>query len=541
MAIVFIVFLACTLIVAGIGYVKSKNGDKSSSDGYFLAGRGLSSIVIATSMLLACLSTEQISGQAGTAFMSNMSGAVCWEVLCIIAIITMALYFAPRYLKYGVATMPEFLGKMYDKPTQTMVSMALMLSYVATAIPTVLYSGAIVFNGIFDVSGLLGISDFAAVALISAAIGIIGLIYTVFGGLRMVAFTDTAYGVLLLLGCVSVPFFALYKLGDGSIGAGLTAMMANVPHEKLNAISAVNASAPEFPWPTLFLGVFTMQFYYWCTSQMIIQKTFAAKSLKDAQKGILTCASFKLAGPLYLGGCGILAYALFNGTEIFDRIMGSNGDLAYTMLINNVIPKPILGFVCAAVFGAVLSSFNGAVNATSTLFSLDVYKKYIRPDADDKQVVKFGHIFGFVLAAVAVCIAPFFMFAPAGLYNLMLDLTGFVNAPILAAVLFAMFFKGKCPPKAVKVVLPFHVVMYALLMYVVKIPIHSNYTIGIMFWIDMLIMFIYMKVSPRKDFEAVAENAVDVTPWKNAKTMAIVLLCCIAIYYIIFSPLVLAK
>ncbi|MBQ7796663.1 MAG: solute:sodium symporter family transporter [Lachnospiraceae bacterium] len=541
MAIVFIVFLLCTVAVAGIGYVKSKGGDTSTSDGYFLAGRGLSSIVIATSMLLACLSTEQISGQAGIAFMSNMSGAVCWEVGCIIGIVAMALFFAPRYLKYGVTTMPEFLGKSYDKPTQTLVSLLLMLSYVATAMPTVLYSGAIVFNGVFDIGGLLGISDFAAITLICAAIGIIGLLYTVFGGLRMVAFTDTAYGVLLLLGCVSVPFFALYALGDGSIAGGFTNLLANVPAEKLSAISPANASAPEFPWPTLFLGVATMWFYYWCTSQMIIQKTFAAKSLKEAQKGILVCAAFKLAGPLYLGGCGILAYALFVGTDTFDVIVNSNGDLAYTMLIQNVIPKPILGFVCAAIFGAVLSSFNGAVNATSTLFSLDVYKKYINPNAEEKKVVKVGQIVSFVLAAIAVCIAPFIMFASGGLYNLMLDLTGFINAPILAAVLFAMIFKGKCPPKAVKTVIPFHMVMYLVLMYIVKLPIHSNYTIGIMFWIDMLLMYVIMKKQPRNDYVIEADNVVDVTPWKHAKTAAGVLLMCIVIYYIVFSPLVLAK
>ncbi|GAB2045392.1 solute:sodium symporter family transporter [Agathobaculum sp. TL06] len=540
MLMVFGIFLICTLAVAAVGYVKSKNGNKSTTDGYFLAGRGLSSIVIATSMLLACLSTEQISGQAGIAFMSNMSGAVCWEVGCIIGIIAMALFFAPRYLKRGVATMPEFLGKSYDKQTQTLVSILLMASYVATAIPTVLYSGAIVFNGIFDISGLLNISDFAAIALICAAIGIIGLIYTVFGGLRMVAFTDTAYGVLLLLGCVSVPFFALYQLGDGSLGEGLGTLMASVPHEKLSAISSVDASAPEFPWPTILLGVATMWFYYWCTSQMIIQKTFAAKSLKEAQKGILTCAAFKLAGPLYLGGCGILAYALFVGTETFDKIVSSNGDLAYTMLIQSVIPKPILGFVCAAVFGAVLSSFNGAVNATSTLFSLDVYKQYLKPEATDQQVVRVGHIFGFVLAAVAVCIAPFIMFASGGLYNLMLDLTGFINAPILAAVVFAMIFK-KCPPIAVKAVIPFHVVMYALLMYIVKVPIHSNYTIGIMFWIDVLVMFLIMKWKPRENFQVEEDNVVDITPWKHAKLMAFILCCCVAAYYIVFSPLVLAK
>lgn len=540
MGIVFIVFLLSTICVAFVGYMKSKNGNRSTADGYFLAGRGLSSIVIATSMLLACLSTEQISGQAGIAFMSNMSGAVCWEVGCIIGIIAMALFFAPRYLKRGVATMPEFLGKSYDKQTQTLVSLLLMASYVATAIPTVLYSGAIVFNGIFDISGLLHISDFQAIAIICAAIGIIGLIYTVFGGLRMIAFTDTAYGVLLLVGCVSVPFFALYKLGDGNLIHGLSQMMQTVPHEKLSAISAVNATAPEFPWPTIFLGVATMWFYYWCTSQMIIQKTFAAKSLKEAQKGILTCAAFKLAGPLYLGGCGILAYALFKGTDIFTKISGTNGDLAYTMLIQHVIPKPILGFVCAAVFGAVLSSFNGAVNATSTLFSLDVYKQYIRPQASEEDVVKVGHIFGFVLAAVAVCIAPFIMFASGGLYNLMLDLTGFINAPILAAVVFAMLFK-KCPPIAVKVVIPFHVIMYALFMYIIKLPIHSNYTIGIMFWLDVILMFIIMKLKPRDPREVPEDNVVDVTPWKHAKLVAFILCCGIVAYYIIFSPLVLAK
>lgn len=183
MGIVVFMFLLCTIAVGAIAFLKTRKASRDTSDGYFLAGRGLSWIVIGTSMLLACLSTEQLSGQSGQAFMGNMTGAVAWENGCIIAIAVMALVFAPRYLKFGVSTMPEYLGKIYDRQTQLIVSSLLIIGYIATLLPTVLYSGAVVFNEIFDIGALLGVPDQTAVTIIGAVIGVVGLCYTVLGGL----------------------------------------------------------------------------------------------------------------------------------------------------------------------------------------------------------------------------------------------------------------------------------------------------------------------------------------------------------------------
>lgn len=541
MGIVVVMFLACTIAVGAIAYFKTRKASRDTSDGYFLAGRGLSWIVIGTSMLLACLSTEQLSGQSGQAFMGNMTGAVAWENGCIIAIAIMALVFAPRYLKFGVSTMPEYLGKIYDRQTQLIVSSLLIIGYIATLLPTVLYSGAVVFNEIFDVGTLLGISDQTAVTIIGGIIGVVGLCYTVFGGLRMVAFSDTINGVLLLIGCVSVPFFGLAALGKGNIVNGFNELLTRVPPEKLNAIGAVDAQAPEFPFPTLFLGVAVFWLFYWCTSQVIIQKTFAAKSLAEAQKGILTCAAFKLPGPWYIGFTGILSFAIFKGTGMFDKIVAANGDIAYAALIKEVIPKPILGIVAAAVFGAVLSSFNGALNSCTTMFSLDIYKEWINKKADDEKLVKVGRVFGFILAAASIVIAPFIIYAPTGLYDLMMNIFNFLNVPILAIMLFALFSK-KVPPIAAKVAIVQHVILYAICMKVVPSDIHYMYVSGACFWINMLVIFIITKVAPRKTpmYDG-QDNVVDVTPWKHAKKAVVVLLCCVVVSFIIFSPLVLAK
>lgn len=540
MGFVIFVFLLCTVLVGIISALKAKKEENSSSDGYFLAGRNLSWIVIATSMLLACLSTEQLSGQSGQSFMGNMTGAVAWENGCIIAICVMALVFAPRYIKLGVSTMPEYLGKIYDKQTRMLVSALLIVGYFATMMPTVLYSGAVVFNEIFDVSALLGISDFAAIILIAALIGIIGLLYTVIGGLRMVAYSDTINGVLLLAGCFTIPFFALFALGHGNMGEGLSTLMKVVPAEKFNAIGAWNAKAPEVPFPTLFLGVPVSWLFYWCTSQVIIQKTFAAKSLKEAQKGILTCAAFKIPGPLYIGATGLMAYAIFYGTDTFNKIAATNGDITYAALVKSVVPTPILGIAAAAIFGAILSSFNGVLNSCTTLFSLDLYANF-KPDADEKELVKVGHIFGLILAILSILIAPFISLAPTGLYDFMLNLMNYLYVPILAIMAYPLFYK-KVSPFAAKAAIIEHIILYTICIFAVPSSIHYMYVAGVCFWINILVITICSKIKPRTEpMYNGTDNVVDTTPWKHVKLAVVILLLCTVASFVTFSPLILAN
>ena len=203
-------FIAFTALVGVISYFKTKDEDLSTKDGYFLAGRQLSGIVIAGSLMLTNLSTEQLIGQSGQSFSSNM-GPMAWEATSCLALSILALWFLPKYLKMGITTIPEFLENRYDSKLKRIISILFLLGYLFTYLPTVLYSGALVFNQIFGIDKALGITPFQGVIVTAAALGVISSIYAIFGGLKAVAVSDTINGAGLLIGGFMVPIFGLLQ------------------------------------------------------------------------------------------------------------------------------------------------------------------------------------------------------------------------------------------------------------------------------------------------------------------------------------------
>ncbi|MBR3867021.1 MAG: solute:sodium symporter family transporter, partial [Butyricicoccus sp.] len=316
-----ITFVFFTILVAVISYVKTKGDDQTSAEGYFLAGRGLPGFVIAGSLLLTNISAEQLVGTNGQTWASNMSG-MAFEVVAAIACILLALYAAPKYLKSGVATVPQMIGIRYDRTTKLWFSIAYIALYLIVQIPLILYAGALVLENIFGISVMFGITKLQAVIAVCIATSIIGSIYAICGGLKAVAVSDTVNGALLIIGGFAIPFVALHVLGQatGSEGFamidGFKFLVENYP-QKLNSISPANAMPPEVPWPTVFTGLAFLCIQSWCTHQSFIQRVLAAKDLKEAQKGALYCAFMKILGFLYLALPGVIAYALFEvqGTQ----------------------------------------------------------------------------------------------------------------------------------------------------------------------------------------------------------------------------------
>ena len=205
-------FIGFTILVAVISYVKTKGDDQSTADGYFLAGRGLPGFVIAGSLLLTNLSAEQLVGTNGQTWSVGMS-PMAFEIVAAPCCIVLALFAAPRYLKSGITTIPELIGLRYDRSTKLWFSIAYILLYIVVQIPVILYSGSLVFENIFNVSGILGVTKFQAVIILCIIISIIGSIYAIFGGLKAVAVSDTVNGIGLLIGGFMIPFFALSVLG----------------------------------------------------------------------------------------------------------------------------------------------------------------------------------------------------------------------------------------------------------------------------------------------------------------------------------------
>ena len=292
--------------------------------------------VIAGSLLLTSISTEQLIGMNSQAFSGGLS-VVAWSVTASVSLVFMALYFLPRYLKSGFTTVPEFLEERYDKATRNIVAVLFLISLIGIMLPTVLYSGAIAINALFDVSKILNVSEPAALIISIWAIGIIGGIYAIFGGLKAVAISDTINGIGLVLGGLLIPIIGFSILGDGNFFTGVETLVVKFP-DKTNVIGSADSPVP---FSGIFTGMLLINTFYWCTNQVIVQRALGAKSLAEGQKGALYAGFLIILVPAALSVPGLIVFALNSGNV-------AHPDMAYPMLVNQVLPAPLLGF-----FGAV--------------------------------------------------------------------------------------------------------------------------------------------------------------------------------------------
>ncbi len=521
-------FVGFTALVLGLSYYLTRKKDASSSEGYFLAGRGLTGWVIAASLLLTNLSTEQMVGLNGQGYMFNMSG-IGYEIGASITLIIVAFFFLPRYLKKGYATIPDFVGERYDAVTKQFVNFLFLAGYVLILLPTVLYSGAIGMGGIFDIMGTFNLSPMMAIIVVVVAIGVLGCLYTIFGGLRIMAIADTLNGIGLIFGGLMVPLFALAYVGGGDILGGLAEVVKAHP-EKFNAIGGPN---DPVPFATMFTGMLLVNLFYWGCNQTIIQRALAAKNLKEGQKGLLLAAIFKLIGPIYLIIPGIIAFHIFQDNPL------KVGDMAYPMLVNKVLPFYLIGFFAAVLFGAILSSFNAALNSTSTLFMLNVYKPLIKPTATDEELVTKGKYVGVILAIFSMCVAPMIAMAPSGLFNYLQMVNGFYNVPIFTLIVFGMLNKT-APAWSAKVTLIFFMIGYGLTQLgIIKTDMHFLHILAVLFVISVAFMYITGKIWPTKNQydDGKDLNIVDTTPWDKRVVVSIAIVLCVFGVYVLFSSM----
>lgn len=543
MAWIGISFVFFTAMVAIISSVKTRGDDLESAEGYFLAGRGLPGVVIAGSLLLTNLSAEQLVGLNGQSWLSNMS-PIAWEVGSMFTLLVLAYYFLPRYLKMGAMTIPSLMEQRYGRGTKTMFSLIIVIMYSILNLPVILYSGAVVFENIFDISGILNVPKFTAIAILCVIIGIIGGCYAIFGGLKAVAVSDTINGVGLIIGGLLIPFLGLAVLGHEMTGGGMMdglKYIIETDPTKMNAISAWNAPEPEVPWPLIITGMFFNNLYWWCTNQSFVQRSLAAKSLKEGQKGAIFCGFLKCMGPLYLVLPGIIAFYL---PSIQDKLTaaGANAiDFAYPALVSAIVPKPVLGFFAAVMFGAILSSFNSVLNSASTMFTLDLYRSSINPKASDIQCVKIGKIYGTIAGCIAIAISPFVMYAQ-GITTFLNSMSQFVSLPVLCTILGVFMFR-RLPKYTPKLITAVHVIAYGAFLLLkpnypgTENPIHYLYAMAVLFPIEMLIMWYLDKYKAEEEYIVPDAGAVDLTPWKYRHIVSIVGLVVAVLIYILFSPL----
>ncbi|WNN71804.1 solute:sodium symporter family transporter [Kluyvera cryocrescens] len=511
-------FVGFTLLVAVITWWKVRKADTGSQQGYFLAGRSLKAPVIAASLMLTNLSTEQLVGLSGQAYKSGMS-VMGWEVTSAVTLIFLALIFLPRYLQRGIATIPDFLEERYDKTTRIIIDFCFLIATGVCFLPIVLYSGALALNSLFHIGESLGISQGSAIWLMVILLGIAGILYAVIGGLRAMAIADSINGIGLVVGGLMVPIFGLLAMGNGSFLQGIE-RLTTVHAEKLNSIGG---SHDPLPIGAAFTGLILVNTFYWCTNQGIVQRTLASKSLAEGQKGALLTAVLKMLDPLILVLPGLIAFHLYQDLP--------SADMAYPTLVNKVLPLPLVGFFGAVLFGAVISTFNGFLNSASTLFSMGIYRRLINENAEPSQLVRVGRKFGLFIAVVSVLVAPWIANAPGGLYSWMKQLNGIYNVPLVTIIIMGFFFP-RIPAIAAKVAMGLGIISYITINYLVKFDLHFLYVLACTFCINVVVMLVIGIIKPRATpFKFQDAFAVDMAPYKHVKIVSVgILFAMIGVY-----------
>ncbi len=521
-------FVFFTGLVGVITYALTRRDDHCTLDGYFLAGRTLTGGFIAGSLMLTNLSTEQLVGLNGSAFTDGIS-VMAWEVIAAMSLVVMALFFLPRYLRSGIATVPQFLEERFDERTRSITSLIFIFAYAIILLPIILYTGATGLTGILDVKALTGIqSDTVILWLAVWMIGIIGSLYAIFGGLRTVAVSDTINGFGLLVGGVMIAVFGLWAVNSDGIFAAWETLKEAHP-EKFNSLGSKDQSVPA---STLFTGVLLLNLFYWTTNQQIIQRTFGASNLKEGQKGVLFAGILKVLAPMILVLPGIIAYHLYSDTGILP-------DHAYGTLVSNVLPPWLAGFFAAVMVGAILSSFNSGLNSTATLFSLGVYQHWVKPGASEEQVIKSGKAFGIIIALFAMTTAPLLASQPS-IFGYLQKMNGLYFIPIFSVMLIGMLTK-RVPAMAANIAL---IIGFAAIAAGYWFPpvtnlvsgIHEFHYLGVVFASLLVLMLIIGAVKPRETAWVHEHSGdVDLTPWKFAKPMGFGIVIFVVGLYLYFA------
>ena len=545
-------FLFFTALVGGLTWFITRKNEFASRDGFFLAGRSLTFPFIAGSLLLTNLSTEQLVGLNGSAFTDGLS-VMAWEVCAVVALVLMALFFLPRFLKAGVTTVPEFLAQRFDHGTELICNIIFLAAYAVILLPIILYTGARGMMDVLQLQDLFGFSsETQALWCVVILVAVIGSIYAIWGGLASCAVSDTLNGIGLLAGGLLITGFAFYMLGGvpdpagtivegtGSFSEGVNTFVESARSSgRLNSIGSNGSSVPFF---TLFTGIFFINVFYWCTNQQIIQRTFGAKSLGEGQKGVLLTGALKLLGPLYLVIPGIIAaIMLMKGFQLGNIAPDGTiaSDKAYGSLVNFVLPEWLTGFFAAVLLGAILSSFNSALNSTCTLFSLGIYKRLVRKDADDRHVVRAGRWFGVIITVISIIVAPL-LAETGGIFNYLQKMNAIYFIPILTVVAVGMLTK-RVPAKAAKFALIAGILLIATGYFLppfnrIQNVMSEYHFVAIVLLILVAAMLIIGKVSPRTtDYLPQDAKATDLTPWAGAKYAGVVLLAVVFVIYAMFA------
>ena len=450
-----IVFVTYCLVILSIGlYVsRDKKGSVKSAEDYFLAGKSLPWWAIGASLIAANISAEQFVAMNGSGFALGLAIAT-YEWMAAITLLVVGKFFLPIYIEKKIYTIPEFVKKRYSNNLKTILAVFWISLFVFVNLTTVMYLGGKAMDTIF------GSGDGSLIKTSIVGLSLFALTYSVWGGLSAVAWTDVVQVVILILGGILMTGIALtYVTPDGGMINGLSYVYNTVPERFSMILEKGEIITPDgrdayFDLPgiaVLIGGMWIANTYYWGFNQYIIQRTFAAKSLKEAQKGIAFAAFLKLIIPIFVVLPGIIAYVINldpNTGELVKSLpegfTSSDGsilnDNAAPWLIKNYIPVGIKGLILAALAAAIVSSLASMLNSTSTIFTMDIYKEFMDKNASDQKLVKVGRVVVVVALFIAMLIAP--GFGNLGqVFQAIQEYTGVVSPGILAVFILGLFYK----------------------------------------------------------------------------------------------------
>jgi solute:Na+ symporter, SSS family len=397
--------------VAAIGWWSSRHSSDNSRD-YFLAGGGVGWVAIGASLFASNISAEHFIGLAGSGASSGLAVGQ-FELTACICLMLLGWLFAPLYLRTGVFTMPEFLELRYNSASRTYFSAISIVAYVFTKVSVAVYAGAVVLETI------LGWNIWVGAVVLLVATGL----YTAFGGLRAVVYTDFFQAFILIAGGIFLTVAALNRIG------GLTALTEAVPPDFFNLWRGMDH--PDFPWTGLVVGATILGIWYWCTDQMIVQRTLAARGIDDARKATLLAGFLKLLPIFILVLPGLIGYAIFPDTQ---------PNRMYARMVDELLPVGVKGLVVAALLAALMSSLSSVFNSASSIATMDFYKR-LRPDATEHELVRFGKFATFLLVIVGLLWLPFIGIMSNQLYVYLQSVQAYIAPPIAATFLVGIVWK----------------------------------------------------------------------------------------------------
>jgi len=437
----YLIFAAYASLILGVGLYMSrdKKGHQKNAEDYFLASKSLPWWAVGASLIAANISAEQFIGMSGSGFKLGLAIA-SYEWMAALTLIIVGKYFLPIFIEKGLYTIPEFVEKRFSTNLKTILAVFWIALYIFVNLSSVLYLGSLALEtimGVPQIYGVIGLAAFAAA-------------YSLYGGLSAVSWTDVIQVFFLTLGGFATTYLALDLVSRGNgLWEGFTALYKAVPDHFSMILDKSNPEYNNLPGIGVLVGgMWVANLYYWGFNQYIIQRTLAAKSLREAQKGILFAAGLKMILPIIVVIPGIAAYVIIRDPEIMNglgEIAMNNlpdmntADKAYPWLLQ-LLPTGLRGLAFAALTAAIVSSLASMLNSTSTIFTMDIYKQYINKKANDIETVNTGRLSALIALIIASIMAPLLGGIDQA-FQFIQEYTGVVSPGILAVFILGLFWK----------------------------------------------------------------------------------------------------